>query len=53
MSKIWNEGGEKLTDKELQQVVDETYKQWDKDNTVFSLSDFEEAVRELTIRENK
>ena len=43
---------EDKTNEELQEILDEAYEQWDKDNTVFSLSDFEEAVRELTLREN-
>lgn len=42
---------EDKTTKQLLKIVEEAYKEWDKSNTVFSLSDFEEAVRELTIRE--
>lgn len=42
---------EDKTDEELMEIVEEAYKEWDRSNTVFSLSDFEEAVRELTLRE--
>ena len=44
---------ENMTNEELQAVIDEGYKQWDKNNTVWSLSDFEECVRELKDRENQ
>lgn len=44
---------EEKTNKQLQKIVDEAYKEWDESNAVFSLSDFEEAVRELTLREGK
>lgn len=49
--KLKNKGMEDKTTKQLLKIVEEAYKEWDKSNTVFSLSDFEEAVRELTIRE--
>ncbi len=44
---------EDMTNEELQKVVDEAYEEWDKSNTIFSISDFEECVRELTLRENQ
>lgn len=51
MSKIFEKGREHLSNEELQEIIDESYEQWDKTNTVFSLSDFEEAIIELTKRE--
>lgn len=53
MSKIFEQGAEKCTTEELNKIVEDTYDEWDKRGTIFSLSDFEEAIRELTLRENE
>lgn len=42
---------EELTYEELLKIINDIYEEWDKSHTVASLSDFEEAVREATIRE--
>lgn len=45
-----------MTDKtteELLEIVEEAYREWDRSHTVFSLTDFEEAVVELTLREGQ
>lgn len=44
---------EDKTTEELQATLDEAYEEFDKSGTIFSLTDFEEAVRELTLRENQ
>lgn len=41
------------TTEELNKIVDEAYEQYEMSVTVFSLTDFEEAIIELTKREER
>lgn len=41
-----------MTNDELLKLHEEIVEEWDKTNEVFSISDFEEIIRELTLREN-
>ena len=43
----------KLSNEELSNEYNEIVEQWEKDNTIFSLTDLTDIVREMTIRENK
>jgi hypothetical protein len=39
-----------LSNEELQASYEEVIEQWDNENTIFSLTDFEEIIRELVRR---
>ena len=41
----------KLTTDELIKLENEIFNEWDKHNTVFSLGEYSEIIRELTLRE--
>jgi hypothetical protein len=41
---------EDKTTKQLSKIVQDAYDEWERSHTVFSLTDFEEAVVELTLR---
>ena len=41
----------KLTTDELIKLENEIFDEWDKYNTIFSLSEYSEIIRELTLRE--
>ena len=42
---------DKITTDELIKLENEIFEEWDKHNTVFSLGEYSEIIRELTIRE--
>ena len=44
---------EEYTNEELQNELDDIIDEWDRSNTVFSLTDLMEIVRELTLREER
>ena len=44
---------EKYTTKKLLQMEQDIQAHWDKTNEVYSLSDYAEVIRELTLREGK
>ena len=41
----------KLSTDELVEMENEIFDEWDKHNTVFSLGEYSEIIRELTLRE--
>lgn len=43
----------KLTNDELFNKYNENIEQWEKENTIFSLTDLTEIIREMTLRENQ
>lgn len=44
---------EKMTNEQLIESENKIFNKWDKTGEVFSLSDFSEIIRELTLREEQ